>query len=83
MQGRITQRYGASAAPGFPGFQGSVPRSVPGSEFGVGFEVRQPLGQIEMETENAFGEIVAALFDAADAQIDLRTSSIEALEAFQ
>jgi hypothetical protein len=36
-----------------------------------------------MKAKDAFGEVVASLLDAADAQLNLRASAIETFEAFQ
>jgi len=68
---------------GFVGWRFRVQGSgFEGSGF-VGFEVRNPIDQIEVKAKDPFAEIVASLLDAADAQLDLRASPIETFEAFQ
>lgn len=56
---------------------------VHGSTFGVGFQVRNAIDQIEMEAQDAFVEVVASLLDPADPQIDLRASAIETFKPLQ
>ena len=77
MQGGITGLFLRSWVRGPRGSR------VQGSGFVLRCEVRNTLDQIEVEAKNAFGEVIAALLDAADPQIDLRASSIETLQTLQ
>lgn len=56
---------------------------VRGSTFGVRFQVRNAIDEIEMEAKDAFVEVVASLLDAANAQFDLRATAIETFEPLQ
>ncbi len=70
MQGEITERFRSSV----------VHLKRAGEQIAERLELRR---HVEVQTRQAFGDVVCALLDTDDPQLDLRRSPIDALETFE